>query len=74
MGNRNVPAGEGDVPWEVFLQLVPEEVNIVIEREGGDSRIDRYSTSKKNACKNFTHVEVCCHFDVLVWLCNETTI
>ena len=41
------PAGEGDVPWEVFLQLVPEDVNIVIEREGGDSRIEDIQQAKR---------------------------
>jgi len=35
-----VAAGEGDVDWETFLKLVPEDVTLVIEREGGDNRID----------------------------------
>jgi L-ribulose-5-phosphate 3-epimerase len=33
------PAGEGDVPWKEFLQLVPQEVHLVIEREGGETRV-----------------------------------
>ena len=35
----DTPIGEGDVPWEEFLKLVPKEVNLVIEREGGDNRM-----------------------------------
>jgi sugar phosphate isomerase/epimerase len=35
-----VAAGEGDVDWETFLKLIPEDVTLVIEREGGDNRID----------------------------------
>ena len=42
-----MPAGEGDVPWKEFLPLVPEEVNIVIEREGGESRIEDVKHAKK---------------------------
>jgi sugar phosphate isomerase/epimerase len=34
------PSGEGDVPWEEFLKVVPEEVNLVIEREGGENRVN----------------------------------
>jgi sugar phosphate isomerase/epimerase len=41
-----VVAGEGDVPWESFLQLVPEGVDLVIEREGGDNRIDDITRAK----------------------------
>jgi sugar phosphate isomerase/epimerase len=41
-----VVAGEGDVPWELFLQLVPSEVNVVIERECGDNRVDDIKRAK----------------------------
>lgn len=36
---EEVVAGEGDVDWDGFLLLVPENVNLVIEREGGEDRI-----------------------------------
>ncbi len=35
-----MPAGEGDVPWCDFLKVVPKEVDLVIEREGGKNRVD----------------------------------
>ncbi|MBC8201010.1 MAG: sugar phosphate isomerase/epimerase [Planctomycetes bacterium] len=41
-----VVAGRGDVPWETFLQLVPESVDLVIEREGGDNRIEDIKRAK----------------------------
>lgn len=40
------PMGDGDVPWKEFLQCVPEDVNLVIEREGGDTRIDDVKRAK----------------------------
>lgn len=42
-----VPSGEGDVPWEEFLTLVPEEVDLIIEREGGNSRIHDIQQAKQ---------------------------
>ncbi len=41
-----VPVGNGDVDWEAFLKLVPENVNLVIEREGGDNRVDDIKRAK----------------------------
>ncbi len=35
-----VPAGTGDFCWKTFLSHVPEGINLVIEREGGDQRIE----------------------------------
>ena len=35
-----VPAGTGDFCWKTFLALVPPNINLVIEREGGESRIE----------------------------------
>jgi len=42
-----VPSGEGDVPWEEFLKLVPANVNLIIEREGGDNRIHDIQQAKQ---------------------------
>jgi sugar phosphate isomerase/epimerase len=42
-----MPTGDGDVPWEAFLKLVPEEVHLVIEREGGENRIHDIKQAKK---------------------------
>ena len=41
-----VPVGQGDVDWETFLKFVPENINLVIEREGGDNRIDDIKQAK----------------------------
>jgi L-ribulose-5-phosphate 3-epimerase len=41
-----VVAGEGEVPWESFLQLVPDGIDLVIEREGGTHRIDDIKRAK----------------------------
>jgi L-ribulose-5-phosphate 3-epimerase len=41
-----MPAGEGDVPWEKFLECVPSGVNLVIEREGGENRISDVQQAK----------------------------
>ncbi len=41
-----VPVGKGDVDWKTFLQLVPEDINVVIEREGGYNRIDDIKRAK----------------------------
>ena len=35
-----VPAGTGDFCWKTFLSHVPEGINLVIEREGGDQRVE----------------------------------
>ncbi len=35
-----VPAGTGDFCWKTFLNHVPDGINLVIEREGGDQRIE----------------------------------
>ncbi len=42
-----MPVGEGDVQWEEFLQLVPDDVNVVIEREGGERRIQDIKQAKE---------------------------
>ncbi len=42
-----VPVGKGDVAWESFLKLVPEHVNLVIEREGGANRINDIKQAKQ---------------------------
>jgi sugar phosphate isomerase/epimerase len=42
-----VPVGLGDVDWETFLKLVPENINLVIEREGGANRIDDIKRAKE---------------------------
>ena len=42
-----VAVGQGDVPWEEFLQLVPDKIDLVIEREGGDARIEDIRQAKK---------------------------
>jgi L-ribulose-5-phosphate 3-epimerase len=34
-----VPVGEGEVDWRSFLKHVPEDVNLVIERESGKDRV-----------------------------------
>ncbi len=34
-----VAAGTGDFCWKTFLELVPPETDLVIEREGGETRI-----------------------------------
>jgi len=37
------PAGQGEVDWDRFFQILlelPDDVNVVIEREAGDRRID----------------------------------
>lgn len=41
------PVGDGDVPWKEFLQLVPNHVNLVIEREGGEDRVNDIKQAKK---------------------------
>jgi L-ribulose-5-phosphate 3-epimerase len=41
-----VPVGEGDVDWEAFFKFVPEDVNLVIEREGGEHRIEDIQKAK----------------------------
>ena len=41
------PAGEGDVPWKEFLQLVPDDVNLLIEREGGEDHVNDIKQAKK---------------------------
>ena len=38
-GNE-VIVGEGDVDWPSFLAAIPEGVDLIIEREAGDERID----------------------------------
>ena len=35
-----VPAGTGDFCWKTFLSCVPDGINLVIEREGGDQRVE----------------------------------
>lgn len=45
------PAGEGDVPWKEFLQLVPQDVHLVIEREGGDNRVADITQAKQMLMK-----------------------
>lgn len=42
-----VPVGEGDVLWVEFMQLVPEDCNLVIEREGGDQRVRDVKQAKE---------------------------
>jgi sugar phosphate isomerase/epimerase len=41
-----VPVGEGDVEWNGFLKLVPSGVNFVIEREGGNNRMNDVKQAK----------------------------
>jgi sugar phosphate isomerase/epimerase len=41
-----VVSGKGDVNWNAFLKLVPEECNLVIERECGENRIDDIKRAK----------------------------
>ena len=41
-----MPVGEGDVPWKDFLECVPDGVNLVIEREGGDTRVQDVQQAK----------------------------
>ena len=38
-GNE-VPTGMGDFCWKTFLDCIPEDINLVIEREGGENRIE----------------------------------
>jgi sugar phosphate isomerase/epimerase len=40
------PVGNGDVPWEEFLDIVPDNVHLVIEREGGENRIEDIQSAK----------------------------
>jgi len=40
-----VPVGAGDVDWKLFLAAVPEEVDLVIEREAGEDRISDIKTA-----------------------------
>ena len=37
---EEVAVGDGQVDWELFLKKIPSEVNLVIEREAGDQRIE----------------------------------
>jgi sugar phosphate isomerase/epimerase len=41
------PVGEGDVPWREFLEIVPDNVNLVIEREGGSNRVNDINQAKQ---------------------------
>ncbi len=41
-----VVVGEGDVDWKTFLELVPDDVNLVIEREGGGNRVGDVKRAK----------------------------
>ncbi len=41
-----MPAGDGEVPWKEFLHCVPDGVNLVIEREGGENRIHDVQQAK----------------------------
>ena len=34
-----VVVGSGDVDWPTFLSIVPEDADLVLEREGGDERV-----------------------------------
>ena len=34
-----VAVGSGDVDWPTFLSIVPEDADLVLEREGGDERV-----------------------------------
>ncbi len=42
-----VPVGEGEVDWLTFLKCVPDEVNLVIERESGEDRVQDIQRAKK---------------------------
>ena len=35
-----VPSGMGDFCWKTFLSHIPEGINLVIEREGGEQRVE----------------------------------
>ena len=37
---EEVPVGDGEVCWEEFLSLVPSDVELVIEREAGENRVE----------------------------------
>lgn len=39
--------GKGDVPWKEFLACVPDGVNLVVEREGGENRIEDVLKAKQ---------------------------
>ncbi len=39
--------GDGDVPWKEFLECVPDCVNLVVEREGGENRIEDVLKAKQ---------------------------
>lgn len=34
------PAGQGSVDWDAYFSILPAEIDIVIERESGDARIE----------------------------------
>ena len=42
-----VPVGTGDVDWKSFLAAMPEDVDLVIEREAGEDRIRDIKTAIK---------------------------
>ena len=42
-----VPVGQGEVDWIEFLQHVPEDVNLVIERESGTERVKDILLAKR---------------------------
>jgi len=42
-----VPVGEGQVDWSEFLKCVPEEINLVIEREHGENRVQDVKQAKQ---------------------------
>jgi sugar phosphate isomerase/epimerase len=42
-----VPVGEGQVDWSAFLKFVPEEINLAIEREIGENRVQDVKQAKQ---------------------------
>jgi sugar phosphate isomerase/epimerase len=47
---RETAVGAGAVPWRDFLSLVaalPEQVAVVIEREGGDRRVEEVAAARR---------------------------
>ncbi|MCE9620229.1 MAG: sugar phosphate isomerase/epimerase [Planctomycetes bacterium] len=47
---RETAVGAGQVPWKLFMELVaalPREVAVVIEREGGERRVEEIAAAKK---------------------------